>query len=63
VASPLAALVAKVAVVGGRGFASDAFRERIRDTGARPAIPPRRSDAPAACPDWVHAKRRLVENV
>ena len=37
-------------VVGDRGLASEAFRERIRDLGARPAIPPRRTDAPVACP-------------
>jgi hypothetical protein len=38
-------------------------RERIWDTGARPAIPPMRSDAPVACPDWVFTNRRLVENL
>src|SRR3712207_5981422 len=39
-------------VVGDRGLASGAFRERIRDLGApRPAIPPKRTDAPVACPD------------
>src|SRR4028118_2091219 len=41
----------------------DAFRERIRDLGARPAIPPKRTDAPVACPDWVYANRHLVENL
>ena len=50
-------------VVGDRGLASDAFRERIRDMGARPAIPPKRTDAPVACPDWVYGNRRLVENL
>src|SRR3712207_3386744 len=51
-------------VVGDRGLASAAFRERIRDLGApRPAIPPKRTDAPVACPDWIHANRRLVENL
>jgi transposase len=50
-------------VVGDRGLASDAFRERIWDMGARPAIPSRRTDAPVACPDWVYANRRLVENL
>jgi hypothetical protein len=33
-------------IVGDRGFASDAFRERIWDLGARPAIPPFRPSAP-----------------
>src|SRR5690242_21613984 len=36
-------------VVGDRGFASDAFRERIWDIGARPAIPPKLRTAPVAC--------------
>ena len=44
-------------VVGDRGLASDAFRERIRDSGARPAIPPKRTDAPVACPPWIYASR------
>jgi transposase len=38
-------------VVGDRGYAADAFRERIWDLGARPAIPPRHTDAPVACPE------------
>ncbi len=50
-------------VVGDRGLASDAFRERIWDIGARPAIPPRRTDAPVACPPWIYANRHLVENL
>src|ERR671916_1099779 len=50
-------------VVGDRGLASDAFRDLIWDSGARPAIPPRRTDAPVACPDWIYANRRLVENL
>ena len=50
-------------VVGDRGLASDAFRERSRDLGARPAIPPKRTDAPVACPDWIYVNRRLVENL
>ena len=36
-------------VVGDRGLASDTFRDRIWDLGARPAIPPKRTDAPIAC--------------
>ena len=37
-------------VVGDRGYACNAFRERIWNIGARPAIPPKRTDAPVACP-------------
>src|SRR3954471_20790511 len=50
-------------IVGDRGFASDAFRERIWNLGARPAIPPRRTDAPVACPEWIDHNRHLVENL
>ncbi len=50
-------------VVGDRGLASDAFRTLIWDMGARPAIPPKRTDAPVACPDWIYANRGLVENL
>src|SRR3954466_16205191 len=50
-------------IVGDRGFASDAFRERIWNLGARPAIPPKRTDAPVACPEWIYANRHLVENL
>jgi transposase len=50
-------------VVGDRGLASDAFRALIWDMGARPAIPPERTDAPVACPAWIYANRRLVENL
>ena len=50
-------------IVGDRGFAADAFRERIWDLGARPAIPPKRTDAPVACPDWIYVNRHRVENL
>ena len=49
-------------VVGDRGYASDRFRDLIWDMGARPAIPPRRTDAPVACPPWIYNNRHLVEN-
>jgi transposase len=50
-------------VVGDRGLASHTFRERVWDMGARPAIPPKRTEAPVACPQWIYANRRLVENL
>jgi transposase len=50
-------------VVGDRGLASHAFRERVWDMGARPAIPPKRNEAPVACPPWIYGNRRLVENL
>jgi transposase len=50
-------------VVGDRGLASHAFREHIWDMGARPAVPPKRNEDPVACPTWIYANRRLVENL
>ena len=50
-------------VVGDRGYASDGFRALIWDIGARPAIPPRRTDAPVACPPWIYSNRHRVENL
>ena len=49
--------------VGDRGLASHAVREHIWDMGARPAIPPKRNQASVACPAWIYANRRLVENL
>lgn len=45
-----------------KGYASSAFRERIRDMGARPAIPAKRRGGPVACPTWGYRCRHLVEN-
>jgi transposase len=51
-------------IVGDRGFASDGFRDRIWDLGARPAIPPKKkTDAPVACPSWIYSNRHRVENL
>lgn len=50
-------------VVADKGYASDAFRERIWGMGARPAIPAKRRDAPVACPRWAYRCRHLVENL
>ncbi|GJE42724.1 IS5 family transposase ISMex42 [Methylobacterium soli] len=44
-------------VVADRGYASHAFREHIWTLGARPAIPPKRNEAPVACPDWIYNNR------
>ena len=50
-------------IIGDRGYASDAFRALVWETGARPAIPPRRTDAPVACPDWAYQNRNMVERL
>lgn len=31
--------------------------------GARPAIPAKSNEEPAACPDWVYVNRNLVERL
>ncbi len=50
-------------IVADRGLASDDFRQHIWDRGARPAIPPRKTDPPVACPDWIYNNRARVENL
>ena len=50
-------------IVADRGYASHAFRDLIWSLGARPAIPPKRTNASVACPDWIYVNRRLVENL
>ena len=47
-------------IVADRGYASHAFRDLIRHLGARPAIPPKRREAPVACPPSVHVNRNRV---
>src|SRR4051812_12892858 len=50
-------------IVADRGLACDAFRERIWDLGARPAIPPKRTDAPVAEPARVFREARRLEKM
>jgi transposase len=50
-------------VVADRGYTSHGFREHIWSMGARPAIPPRRHEAPVACPEWIYANRNQVERL
>ena len=50
-------------VVGDRGYSSHALREHVWDLGARPAIPPKRNEAPVACPDWIYNNRNRVERL
>jgi transposase len=50
-------------VVGDRGLSSHDLRERVWDSGARPAIPAKRNEEPIACPDWIYANRHLVEQL
>ena len=50
-------------VVADRGYASHAFRDHIWNAGARPATPPKRNEAPVACPDWAYVNRNRVERL
>ena len=50
-------------VVADRGYSSHAFRERIWDRGARPAIPTKRNEGQLACPDWAYTNRNRVERL
>lgn len=50
-------------VVADRGYSSQALRAHVWDLGARPAIPPKRNEAPVACPDWIYNNRNRVERL
>ena len=50
-------------VVGDKGYSSQAFRARVWDTGARPAIPSKRNEEQLACPAWVYNNRNIVERL
>ena len=50
-------------VVADRSYSSHAFREQIRQVGARPAIPTKRNEAPVRCPDWIYNNRNVVERL
>ena len=50
-------------VVGDRGYAAHGFRERVWASGARPAIPAKRNEAPVAGPAWIYNNRNLVERL
>ena len=50
-------------VVADRGTSSHALREHIWNLGARPAIPPRRTEASVACPDFIYTNRNRVERL
>lgn len=50
-------------VVADRGYLSHAFRRHIARTGAKPAIPSKRNQASARCPDWIYTNRNRVERL
>ena len=50
-------------VVAGRGYSSHRFRQHIREAGAKSAIPSKRNEAPARCPDWIFTNSNRVERL
>jgi transposase len=50
-------------LVGDKGYASQALRERVWESGARPAIPAKSNEAPVACPAWIYNNRNIVERL
>ena len=50
-------------VVADRGLSGHAFREHVWSLGARPAIPPKVTEAPVACPPWIYRNRNRVERL
>ena len=50
-------------VVADRGYSSHVFREHIWSLGARPAIPPKVTEAPVACPEPIYNNRNRVERL
>jgi transposase len=50
-------------VVGDRGYSSNRLRERVWNSGARPAIPAKPNEAAVACPDYIYANRNMVERL
>ncbi|CDK97838.1 conserved protein of unknown function, containing transposase, IS4-like [Magnetospirillum gryphiswaldense MSR-1 v2] len=48
-------------VLGDKGYDSGAFRDAIRDQGAVPVIPPRRTSPQVPCDFALYCERNLVE--
>jgi transposase len=50
-------------VVGDRSYTSHALRKHIWNTGALPAIPLHRREAPVTCRDGIYNNRNQVERL
>ena len=50
-------------VVADRGYSSDGLRAYIWGIGARPAVPTKRREAPARCPDFIYRHRNRIERM
>jgi transposase len=50
-------------VVADCGYSSHSFRGHIWSIGAKPAIPAKSNEAPAAYPDWIYTNRNVVERL
>jgi hypothetical protein len=49
--------------VGDKAYAAPAFRQLIRDQGARPVVPARSNEASVVCPSCIYNNRNRVEFV
>ena len=50
-------------VVCDPGYAGYAFREHVRQLGAKPTIPSRRTDPDVRCDDCIYRNRNVVERL
>ena len=50
-------------VVADRGFASERFRQQVRDRGTVPAIPAKKNEAPVRCPAFIYRHRNRIERL
>lgn len=50
-------------VVGDKGSSSESLRDQVWGMGARPAIPPKRNEAPVRCPEWIYVHRDRIERL
>jgi transposase len=50
-------------MVADKGYAAQTFRQYLWDSGTRPAIPAKRTEAPVACPAWIYNNRNVVERL
>ena len=50
-------------VVADRGYSSDGLRAYIGAIGAQPAVPTKRGEAPARCPDFIQRHRNRIERM
>ncbi|CAO4157368.1 hypothetical protein DHODJN_26370 [Methylorubrum extorquens] len=50
-------------IVADRGYSSHGFRHLIWQSGAEPAVPSKRNEAPVRCLGWIYNNRSRVERL